>query len=68
MKYGTVGGEPERPESLPPRGAWIEIGDTVMAATGKGQSLPPRGAWIEIFMPCVIRYPAIVAPPTGSVD
>ena len=34
-------------ESLPSRGAWIEIG-TSKYNRGKRQSLPSRGAWIEI--------------------
>ena len=39
-------GEASR-ESLPPRGAWIEI--RVYRADGtRNSSLPPRGAWIEI--------------------
>ena len=54
-------------ESLPTRGAWIEI-------FGKRTqnlldwSLPPRGAWIEIGMKDTRPQYEAVAPHTGSVD
>ena len=35
-------------ESLPPRGAWIEITLRFIHYLRFQQSLPPRGAWIEI--------------------
>ena len=35
-------------ESLPVRGAWIEIPARTSAAAGRRLSLPVRGAWIEI--------------------
>ena len=55
-------------ESLPPRGAWIEITVQKMEAAGM-ESLPPRGAWIEIktSIACIHVLPR-VAPPAGSVD
>ena len=55
-------------ESLPTRGAWIEI---VPKQTGRGlyASLPTRGAWIEIQAEvCIMIDYVEVAPHTGSVD
>ena len=35
-------------QSLPPRGAWIEILVFPYESVRGNESLPPRGAWIEI--------------------
>ena len=54
-------------ESLPSRGAWIEM--RPMTITGYLRlSLPSRGAWIEMSELGKIRFPGDVAPLTGSVD
>ena len=37
-------------ESLPARGAWIEITNSKDAVKRAFTSLPARGAWIEILM------------------
>ena len=37
----------KRNESLPPRGAWIEI-LIALKISEMAMSLPPRGAWIEM--------------------
>ena len=37
-------------ESLPTRGAWIEISALPFRALGLIWSLPTRGAWIEMFV------------------
>ena len=36
--------------SLPSRGAWIEMGDTIAGLSRFTPSLPSRGAWIEITL------------------
>ena len=54
-------------ESLPARGAWIEISVDTPAALAVG-SLPARGAWIEIDYVAVFDFDDEVAPRTGSVD
>ena len=36
-------------ESLPSRGAWIEIGQELAVLVFHTMSLPSRGAWIEII-------------------
>ena len=36
--------------SLPSRGAWIEISDTMAWTISRSLSLPSRGAWIEIII------------------
>ena len=54
-------------ESLPSRGAWIEIPSTVQPLTAQ-PSLPSRGAWIEIFQVAQRCLGCSVAPLTGSVD
>ena len=57
----------DRAESLPSRGAWIEITvDTV--APSLNVSLPSRGAWIEIEGGERMNIYEKVAPLTGSVD
>ena len=48
MKFDRETGEMLDPESLPARGAWIEI-DGLCRGHGCPQSLPARGAWIEII-------------------
>ena len=58
----------EKFESLPTRGAWIEM------ITGRRQSrrsftsLPTRGAWIEISSYPDVMVNREVAPHAGSVD
>ena len=54
-------------QSLPIRGAWIEINCPTMSAKRR-ESLPIRGAWIEIVFRCDILDTCIVAPHPGSVD
>ena len=54
-------------ESLPTRGAWIEISGMQLCAP-TSTSLPTRGAWIEIRWPKVAILKVAVAPHTGSVD
>ena len=54
-------------QSLPVRGAWIEMPDS----EGKlymTESLPVRGAWIEMSAPATACIPRRVAPRAGSVD
>ena len=41
-------------QSLPPRGAWIEISLPLPPCVKYNGSLPPRGAWIEIRS-CMLR-------------
>ena len=55
-------------ESLPARGAWIEISLRHGAATMAYTSLPARGAWIEILLMVLVCGWILVAPRTGSVD
>ena len=54
-------------ESLPARGAWIEIVKPVFTRTAF-QSLPARGAWIEIAPLQYLSELKHVAPRKGSVD
>ena len=43
------GGKPVRSHpSLPMRGEWIEIAESLLCATNGGRSLPMRGEWIEM--------------------
>ena len=53
-------------ESLPPRGAWIEIAvDSLYLPCSS--SLPPRGAWIEITAAQLgIQQEAQSLPPRGA--
>ena len=54
-------------QSLPARGAWIEI--KVMLQEGeRNLSLPARGAWIEMDTPLLVSNVSKVAPREGSVD
>ena len=55
-------------ESLPVRGAWIEIVVNVERSPSDGTSLPVRGAWIEIIASYTSRRKSSVAPRKGSVD
>ena len=55
------------PESLPSRGAWIEIIRARLTGD-KDWSLPSRGAWIEIVQVNAGNISDPVAPLTGSVD
>ena len=54
-------------ESLPVRGAWIEISSYSDVMLNQ-KSLPVRGAWIEITYAVGITYKYAVAPRAGSVD
>ena len=54
-------------QSLPARGAWIEIPDSGPQAGG-AKSLPLRGAWIEIRAGRSVRCEVIVAHREGSDD
>ena len=47
LKYQQLSAAGWHPESLPARGAWIEIYN-LQYARGAERSLPARGAWIEI--------------------
>ena len=67
MKCSTGERSPKPLQSLPVRGAWIEI--AVCVHTGhKVMSLPVRGAWIEILMGLPLSAIERVAPRAGSVD
>ena len=55
------------PQSLPVRGAWIEISLGIVHTVLQG-SLPVRGAWIEILLILVLLAGDGVAPRKGSVD
>ena len=54
-------------ESLPVRGAWIEIA-LALVKSHKKQSLPVRGAWIEMLPSVGDTVSDAVAPRAGSVD
>ena len=54
-------------QSLPVRGAWIEI-EFPPREEESDMSLPVRGAWIEILLAAVISSALPVAPRAGSVD
>ena len=54
-------------QSLPVRGAWIEITADVNQGNVLG-SLPVRGAWIEISAEEAVEAAVVVAPRAGSVD
>ena len=54
-------------QSLPVRGAWIEIWAAVSVFSA-GWSLPVRGAWIEIMTTSKKNRDSPVAPRKGSVD
>ena len=54
-------------QSLPTRGAWIEISLSNPIRSRK-VSLPTRGAWFEIMEIHKLVEKAFVAPHTGSVD
>ncbi len=55
-------------ESLPSRGAWIEILYYNLIINKILMSLPSRGAWIEILTSAMVGGNFKVAPFTGSVD
>ena len=57
-----------RTQSLPVRGAWIEIKSIIVQPKTKAGSLPVRGAWIEMIMGKPLDELEIVAPRAGSVD
>ena len=54
-------------QSLPVRGAWIEISSGAGSGGLRG-SLPVRGAWIEMVSILFSVYEPGVAPRAGSVD
>ena len=54
-------------QSLPVRGAWIEM-EQREEANRRARSLPVRGAWIEISTFADLLGSARVAPRAGSVD
>ena len=54
-------------ESLPARGAWIEI-PKIGGMCKMKKSLPARGAWIEITTGTMTARETTVAPRTGSMD
>ena len=54
-------------QSLPARGAWIEM-HVLLDKRESCKSLPARGAWIEIETPLRTELLSSVAPRTGSVD
>ena len=59
----------QKGESLPSRGAWIEIWTQTTSSRASPRSLPSRGAWIEMIMRAeLMKYKLVVAPLTGSVD
>ncbi len=53
-------------ESLPVRGAWIEIGKVKGHTVYLGKSLPVRGAWIEISWSAVTPSFALSLPVRGA--
>ncbi len=55
-------------QSLPVRGAWIEISTQRKTFLTASKSLPVRGAWIEMQPSGRQRRKADVAPRAGSVD
>ena len=55
-------------ESLPVRGAWIEIAINGTSDYPTDKSLPVRGAWIEMVNNHYLYHRASVAPRAGSVD
>ena len=55
-------------QSLPVRGAWIEMAFPTIILPGATVSLPVRGAWIEIVLAGGARDSSGVAPRAGSVD
>ena len=67
MKFGQKMINKEKNESLPVRGAWIEI-FAFLSDFFIMLSLPVRGAWIEIHRAAYASCAALVAPRKGSVD
>ena len=55
-------------QSLPVRGAWIEISSTLAIPSGKSGSLPVRGARIEMIHSGQKSFTVYVAPCEGSED
>ena len=53
-------------ESLPTRGAWIEILLPVIASQTSIPSLPTRGAWIEIFWRSIVQILLRSLPTRGA--
>ena len=66
MKYDYGGARAGYAESLPVRGAWVEIERCAMALRYSA-SLPVRGAWVEMAPVGVRWLRALVAPRAGSV-
>ena len=67
MKLELIGKCESLEESLPVRGAWIEI-IVITSKIEHESSLPVRGAWIEIFDQIDNGISVMVAPRKGSVD
>ena len=67
MKCRVRGGVAADVQSLPVRGAWIEMFLRRVDADGM-KSLPVRGAWIEMPPSKRMKRMRRVAPRAGSVD
>ena len=67
LKLDRAFPDTETGESLPSRGAWIEI-LWLCGEDRPGRSLPSRGAWIEIGLKSQSYTGNPVAPLAGSVD
>jgi len=68
LKSATLAKSCRSSESLPPRGAWIEMRPSLVPSLGHTSSLPPRGVWIEISKLTAYQKSSFVAPLAGSVD
>ena len=68
LKLGKLSVEVILRQSLPSRGAWIEIIKKRNTAVQRVWSLPSRGAWIEMPPDTPGSTFPPVAPLTGSVD
>ena len=68
LKYGVEQVSHGVCQSLPARGAWIEIGRNRQRTPAAVRSLPARGAWIEIVNGVSGVRTSEVAPRKGSVD
>ena len=67
LKYKLILSTCSAHQSLPARGAWIEI-RRLRPLTRSDTSLPARGAWIEILSTTFFAASHAVAPREGSVD
>ena len=66
MKWLLFDAGLEGSESLPPRGAWIEIPTQTAREYIAAMSLPPRGAWIEIAVHPILGRQLPSLPPRGA--